>query len=72
MTPSPDPAPAEAARPGRRSPPPPAWESGDDERLLDVRMCDLGLRIRASALAMRSGGTVPTYSDRFKAPASSR
>jgi len=48
VTPSPDPAPADAPRPGRRPPPPPEWESWDDERLLDVRMCDLGLRIRGS------------------------
>ena len=40
--PRPAAAPAAAAR---RSP---EWEGWDDERLLDVRMCDLGLRLRGS------------------------
>ena len=48
MTPTPDPAPPGTPPPGRRLPAPPEWESWDDERLLDVRMCDLGLRIRGS------------------------
>ena len=48
MTPAPDPASAEAGRPLRRPPVAPEWESWDDERLLDVRMCDLGVRIRGS------------------------
>jgi Putative zinc-binding metallo-peptidase len=48
VTPVPDPGPAEAPRPVRRPSSPPEWESWDDERLLDVRMCDLGVRIRGS------------------------
>jgi hypothetical protein len=48
VTTSPTPAPAETSRPARLPPPPPEWEGWDDERLLDVRMCDLPLRIRAS------------------------
>ncbi|HSD26126.1 MAG TPA: hypothetical protein VLL75_02430, partial [Vicinamibacteria bacterium] len=42
------PAPAESPRAVPAPPPPPEWESWDDERLLDVRMCDLGIRIRGS------------------------
>ena len=34
--------------PEPRGPASPEWESWDDERLLDVRMCDLGLRIHGS------------------------
>jgi hypothetical protein len=48
VTPVPDPASAEAGRPLRRPPVAPEWESWDDERLLDVRMSDLGVRIRGS------------------------
>jgi putative zinc-binding metallo-peptidase len=44
----PAPAPAETPRPVPAPPPPREWESWDDERLLDVRMCDLDLRIRGS------------------------
>jgi hypothetical protein len=41
------PTPDEPPDPSR--PVPPAeWESWDDERLLDLRMCDLGLRVRGS------------------------
>ncbi len=48
MTSSPDPVPAEPQAKVPARPLVPEWESWDDERLLDVRMCDLGLRIRGS------------------------
>ena len=32
---------------------PPEWESWSDEQLLDLRMSDLGLRIRGSELEPR-------------------
>jgi hypothetical protein len=48
VTPSPDAEPAETPATLPASPAGPEWETWDDERLLDVRMCDLGLRIRGS------------------------
>jgi hypothetical protein len=48
MIPEPDAAAPTAAIAAASSP---AWEVWDDERLLDVRMCDLGLRIRGSFVA---------------------
>ena len=45
-------APAVAARRRRRLPPA-VWEAWDDERLLDLRLCDLGLRIRGTELEAR-------------------
>lgn len=45
-----DPAPEGGSAPPRRPRPllPPVWEGWDDERLLDLRLCDLGLRLRGS------------------------
>jgi hypothetical protein len=49
------PAPAEVSVPARppRVVPPSEWESWPDEKLLDLRLCDLGLRIRGSELMPR-------------------
>jgi hypothetical protein len=51
----PDVAGETVARPRRRrqSLPPSVWETWDDERLLDLRLCDLGLRIRGTELEQR-------------------
>jgi hypothetical protein len=40
-------------RPRRAAAAPPEWESWSDEQLLDLRLCDLGLRIRGSELEPR-------------------
>ena len=42
---------AQAVRPPPRPEPP--WAALDDEALLDVRMCDLGLTIEGSGLEPR-------------------
>jgi hypothetical protein len=50
---------ATPAPPARRRPPPPhrlppaEWESWPDEKLLELRLCDLGLRLRDSELMPR-------------------
>jgi hypothetical protein len=45
---------ADGAHPRRlRAAPPPEWESWPDDKLLDVRLCDLGVRIRGSELVAR-------------------
>jgi hypothetical protein len=47
---------ASTRRRSRRRPLPPAeWESWDDQRLLELRMCDLDVRIEGSALEERVG-----------------
>ena len=67
MTPDPDPAPsAAAAGPARL---PPEWEEWNDERLLDLRMCDLDLRIRGSGLepsSARCGASCAERGLRFR------
>jgi hypothetical protein len=56
--PSPDgpaltPSPARAARRERAGVSPSEWIGWDDERLLDLRLCDLGLRIEGTELEQR-------------------
>jgi hypothetical protein len=49
------PAGAAAGRRRRRPLPPAEWESWDDQRLLELRMCDLDVRIEGSVLEERVG-----------------
>jgi hypothetical protein len=44
---------APAVRPSAPPEPPPEWAAWDDERLLDLRLCDLGVRIEGSDLEAR-------------------
>ena len=51
--PGPRPQPGPPAGRGRRPLPPSVWEGWDDEKLLDLRLCDLDVRIEGSGLEDR-------------------